>query len=154
MSRRAYGSNDINWGSFDDWSNNISSDSNVSLASSQGDMHPGRTSPFSISTIRSQTIFKGKVWAGTGGTVSMTAPYTVSATSSSFVVKNFFINASNITIVATASYPWTFNSWRTAAGGGGSQISTSATFTFGNDGNADHANYYAWFTTTHSNPYS
>lgn len=154
MSRRAYGSSNINWGSFDEWSNNISSDSNVSLASSQGDMHPNRTSPFSISTIRNQTIFKGRIWAETGGTVSMTAPYTVAATSSSFIVKNFFINASNITIVATASYPWTFNSWRSASGGGGTTISTSATFTFGNDTNADFANYYAYFTTTHSNPFA
>jgi len=152
MSRQAYGTSNINFGTFDNWANNISSDSNTKLSTSQNDMHPARSAPFSVSTIRSQTIFKGKIWAGTGGTVAVTAPYSVSATSSSIVVKNFFINQSNITIVATASYPWTFNSWRTGAGGGGSTISTSATFTFGNSSDADFANYYAYFTTTHIDP--
>ncbi len=153
MSRKAYGSSNINWGSFDEWSNNIGSDSNVSISSAKGDMYPAQTSPWSASTLRNTTIFKGKVWADTGGTVSMTAPYTVSGTSS-FTVKNVFISSYNITIVATASYPWTFHSWRTASGGGGSSISTSATFTITNGTEADHANYYAYFTTTHVNPYA
>lgn len=153
MSRKAYGSSNINWGSFDEWSNNIASDSNVSIATAKGDMYPAQTSPWSASTLRNTTIFKGKVWADTGGTVAMSAPYTVAATSS-FTCKNIFISSYNITLVATASYPWTFHSWRTASGGGGSSLSTSATWTFGNDANADYANYYAYFTTTHINPYA
>ena len=153
MSRKAYGSSNINWGSFDEWSNSVSSDSNVSIATAKNDMFPGQSAPWSAGTLRNTTIFKGNVYAETGGTVSMTAPYTVAATSS-FTCKNIFISSYNITLVATASYPWSFHSWRTASGGGGSSLSTSATWTFGNDSNADYANYYAYFTTTHINPYA
>lgn len=154
MSRKAYGTTGINWGSFDEWSNNVASDSNTSITTAVGDMFPAQTTPHAASELASKTIFKGKVWAETGGTVAMSAPYTVAATSSSFVCKNIIISSYNITLVATASYPWTFHSWRTASGGGGSSLSTSATWTFGNDTNADYANYYAYFTTTHLNPYA
>ncbi len=153
MSRKTYGTTNVNWGSFDEWSNNVSSDSNVSLATAQGDMYPAKSAPFAASTLRTASIFKGKVWADTGGTVSMTAPYTVAATTS-FTIKNVIISSYNITLVATASYPWTFRGWRTAAGGGGTQISTSNPWTIGNSSDADYANYYAYFTTTHSNPFA
>lgn len=144
----------VNFGSFDEWSNNIASDSNVALSSAMGDMYPAQSSPYSVSTLANETIFYGTVTAGTGGTVSMTAPYTVSATSS-FSVKNVIISDNNITIVATASYPYAFNSWRTAASGGGSSISTSATLTLtAASAAAANLNFYAYFTTTHTDPSS
>ena len=110
------GTSNINFGSFDDWSNNIASDSNVSLSTAMGDMYPAQSAPYQISDLYNEYIFTGNVYAGTGGTVSMTSPYTVSATTS-FTVKNV-IFSSGITLVATATYPYTFNSWRTATSGG------------------------------------
>ncbi len=154
MSRKTYGGSNINWGSFDEWSNSISSDSNTSIATAMNDMHPANTSPFSASELANSTIFKGTIRAQTGGTVALTAPYTVAATGGSIVVKNVFLNAFNITIVATATYPWTFSAWRSGSGGTGDVISTSATFTITNSSNADYANYWATFTTTHLNPYA
>jgi hypothetical protein len=154
MSRKTYGGSNINWGSFDEWSNSVSSDSNTSIATAMNDMYPANTSPFSASEIANSTIFKGVIRAQTGGTVAMTAPYTVVATSGNITVKNVFLNAYNITIVAAATYPWTFSAWRSGAGATGVEISTSATFTITNSTNADYANYYAYFTTTHLNPYA
>jgi hypothetical protein len=154
MSRKTYGGSNINWGSFDEWSNSVSSDSNTSIATAMNDMYPANTSPFSASELANSTIFKGVIRAQTGGTVALTAPYTVTATSGTITLKNVFLNAYNITIVAAATYPWTFHSWRSSTGSGGDQISTSATFTITNSSNADYANYYAYFTTTHLNPYA
>ena len=112
MSRKTYSGANINWGSFDEWSTAVSSDSNTSIATAMGNMFPANTSPFSASELANSTIFKGTIQAQTGGSVSITAPYTVAATGGSITVKNVFLNAYNITIVAAATYPWTFNSWR------------------------------------------
>lgn len=154
MSRRAYGSNNINWGSFDEWSNVTTSDTNARISQAMSDMHPVQSAPWSASTLRNTTIFKGTINRGDGGTISVTAPYTVAATTSPIVLRNVFISSFNITIVATASYPWTFHSWRSASGGGGVAISTSATFTITNNTDADFSTYWAFFTTTHSNPFA
>jgi hypothetical protein len=154
MSRKTYSGANINWGSFDEWSNSVSSDSNTSIGTAMNDMFPANSAPFSASELANSTIFKGVIRAQTGGTVAMTAPYTVAATSGNITVKNVFLNAYNITIVAAATYPWTFSAWRSGAGATGDVISTSATFTITNSSNADYANYYAYFTTTHLNPYA
>jgi len=154
MSRKTYSGANINWGSFDEWSTAVSSDSNTSIATAMGNMFPANTSPFSASELANSTIFKGTITPQTGGTVSITAPYSVAATGSSITVKNVFLNAYNITIVAAATYPWTFSAWRSASGAGGVAISTSATFTITNSAYADYSIYYAYFTTTHSNPNS
>lgn len=129
MSRKTYGGSNINWGSFDEWSNSVSSDSNTSISTAMNDMYPANTSPFSASELANSTIFKGVIRAQTGGTVALTAPYTVTATSGNITLKNVFLNAYNITIVASATYPWTFSAWRSGAGATGDVISTSATFT-------------------------
>lgn len=141
----------VSFSSFDTWSNNIASDSNVALSSAMGDMFPNQSAPYSVSTLTNESIFYGTVTAGTGGTVSMTAPYTVSATTS-FNAKNVIISDYNITIVATATYPYAFNSWRTAAGGGGSSLSTSATLTLTAASHTSVTTFYAYFTTTHVSP--
>lgn len=152
MSRKTYGASNVNWGSFDEWSTAVSSDSNTSIATAMGNMFPANTSPFSASELANSTIFKGTIQAQTGGTVSITAPYSVAATGGAITVKNVFLNAYNITIVAAATYPWTFSAWRSAAGAGGVSISTSATLTITNSANADYSIYYAYFTTTHVTP--
>jgi hypothetical protein len=154
MSRKTYTGANINWGSFDEWSTAVSSDSNTSISTAMGNMFPANTSPFSASELANSTIFKGTIQAQTGGTVSITAPYTVAATGGAITVKNVFLNAYNITLVAAATYPWTFSAWRSGAGATGVQISASSTFTITNSADADYSIYYAYFTTTHLNPYA
>ena len=51
MSRKTYSGANINWGSFDEWSTAVSSDSNTSIATAMGNMFPANTSPFSASEL-------------------------------------------------------------------------------------------------------
>jgi len=48
----------VNFGTFDTWANNISSDSNVSLETANNDFSPDRSSgPFELSDFQNQSIF-------------------------------------------------------------------------------------------------
>ena len=58
-----------------------------------------------------------------------------------------------MTGVATTSYPWVFHSWRDAASGGGTQLSTNATLTLTDVDHTSVLTFYAYFTTSHINPY-
>ena len=147
-----YGANNISFDTFRTWSNSVSVQANTSLTTAVNDFHPANAAPYQVSEFAPSTsIFYGGVIAGTGGTVSMTAPYTVGATSS-FTVKNLLISSFSVTLVANTAYPYVFNSWRTAASGGGSQISTSATLTLTSGIHTGVVNFYAYFTTTHVTP--
>jgi|TARA_R100000081_G_scaffold60688_1_gene30434 hypothetical protein len=150
MSHHTYGANNIAFSSFDIWANNVSSDTNAQLDAALSDFYPAQSAPFSANILRNTDIFYGSVTAGTGGQVSLSAPYTVSATSS-FQVKNMDLGENNPVIVATATYPYDFDSWRTADGGGGSQISTNSSLTI-TTSTTQVTNFYAYFTTTHSSP--
>lgn len=152
MAVYTYGANNISFDTFRTWSNSVSVQANTSLTTAVNDFHPANAAPYQVSEFAPNTsIFYGAVFAGTGGTVSMTAPYTVGATSS-FTVKNILISTYSITLVAGTAYPYTFHSWRTAAGGGGTQLSTSATLTLTSASFTSTVNFYAYFTTTHVTP--
>lgn len=152
MAVYTYGSNNISFDTFRTWSNSVSAQANTSLTTAVNDAYPANSAPYQVSEFAPNTsIFYGAVFAGTGGTVSMTAPYTVAATSS-FTVKNVLISTYSITLVAGTAYPYTFHSWRTAASGGGSQLSTNATLTLTSGDHTSVVNFYAYFTTTHVTP--
>jgi hypothetical protein len=138
-----YGDSNITFSSFITWSNGETSLSNVGLNEAMGDMYPEQNPV--AGNLRSITIFYGNVIAGANGTVSVSSPYTVAATSGTIQVKNVILSSYSITIVATPTYPYTFSGWRTAASGGGSLISTSATLTISTTANQTHTNYYAYF---------
>jgi hypothetical protein len=144
----------VNFGTFDTWANNISSDSNVSLETANNDFSPDRSSgPFELSDFQNQSIFYGVMHAATGGTVQVIGPYTgTSIGEGSQTIKNVLIDSSNVVLRATAEYPYTFHSWRTAADGEGDQLSTNATLTITDGDHSSVVNFYAHFTTTHSSP--
>jgi len=145
MAVYTYGSNNISFDTFRTWSNSVSAQANTSLTTAVNDFDPANTAPYQVSEFAPNTsIFYGAVFAGTGGTVSLTAPYSVGATSS--------FTAYSVTMVASATYPYTFHSWRTAASGGGSQLSTSGTLTLNSGTHTGVVNFYAYFTTTHVTP--
>lgn len=148
-----YGANNISFETFQTWSNAlITQSTNLGLADALSDFYPANSAPFQVSEIAPNTsIFYASVTAETGGTVAMSAPYTVAATTS-FVAKNLLISTYSVTLVAAANYPYTFHSWRTATGGGGTQLSTSATLTLTDADHTDVGIFYAYFTTTHINP--
>ena len=147
-----YGANNISFGTFNTWANNVSVQADTSLSSSLSDFFPAQAAPFQVSEIAPNTsIFYADIIADNGGTVSLSAPYTVADTTS-FTVKNLLISTYSVTIVATATYPYTFNSWRDATGGGGSQLSTNATLTLTDVDHTGVTAFYAYFTTTHIDP--
>ena len=152
MAVYSYGANNISFDTFRTWANDISAQANTSLSDALGDFHPTNSSPFQVSEFAPNTsIFYGGFAAGTGGTVSLTAPYAVAA-GASFSVKNFLISTYTLTAVAATAYPWAFHSWRTAASGGGTQISTSASLTLTHTDSTSVGTFYAYFTTTHVTP--
>lgn len=153
MARFTYGANNVEYQTFNSWSNALDSGNttNISASIAYSEFIPDQSGSYAASYLQNSSVFYGSLVAGTGGTVAITAPYTADA-ASSITVKNLNITNTSLTIVAATSYPWVFDSWRTAAGGGGSQISTNATLTVNDDSAADHAVYYAYFTTTHLDP--
>jgi len=147
-----YGANNISFETFQTWSNGITQSINIGLTGAVSDFYPTNAAPFQVSEIAPNTsIFYGNFVADNGGTVELSAPYTVAATTS-ITVKNLLISTYSITAVAAATYPYTFHSWRDATGGGGNQISTNTTLTLTDSDNTSVVNFYAYFTTSHIDP--
>lgn len=151
MAVYTYGASDISVGTFNTWANNVAAQANTSLSGSLSDFFPADSAPFQVSDIQSTDIFYGTITAENGGTVALSSPYTVDATTS-ITVKNFAIDTYSLTIVASATYPYTFHSWRDASGGGGSQLSTNATLTLTDTDHTSVTVFYAYFTTSHIDP--
>ena len=158
MAVQSYGTTNISFSSFDTWSNQFSSNSNISLNTLMDNLEPADTPPHQVSEIRSNAFLYGSVQAGTGGTVSVTSGYTQGA-ASSFTLENVNFNSvSSITITATATYPYTFHSFRDASGGGGNALSTTGagsttgTITLTSSTHTGVSVFYAYFTTTHVDP--
>ena len=154
MAQHNYGATNVSFSTFDTSANNISSDSNVTLTNANADFNPDRSSqPYEVSDFRNQSIFYGVMDVGTGGSCQVIGPYTgTSIGEGSQTIKNVLIDSSNVVLRATATYPYTFNSWRSAADGEGDQLSTSATLTITDGDHSSVVNFYAYFTTTHSSP--
>lgn len=147
-----YGSNNISFQTFQTWSNDVTAQANTSLASAVNDFYPTNAAPFQVSEFSPNTsIFYGVISADNGGTVALSAPYTVAATTS-FTVKNLLISTYSITAVASATYPYVFDSWRDATGGGGNQVSTNSTLTLTEIDHTGVTTFYAYFTTSHIDP--
>lgn len=151
MARFTYGANNVRYETFSSWSNALADNNNVSASTAYSEFIPDQSGSYAASFLQNSSIFYGSVIGGHGGTVSITAPYTVSATKT-ITVKNVNITNTSVALSATTSYPYVFNSWRTAASGSGDAISTNADVTLTDDTAADHDVYYAHFTTTHVDP--
>lgn len=160
MAVHTYDTTNIAWSSFDTWSNQYSSDSNVSLQTVFNNLQPGQTPPNKSvgGILRSTSFLYGSVVAGTGGTVSVTSGYTQSAASSFTLANVDFSSIASITLTATASYPYTFHSFRDASGGGGNSLgttgqgTTTGTLTLTSGVHTGVGTFYAYFTTTHVDP--
>ena len=154
MAVYTYGANNITFSSFETWSNSITQSTNIDLQTTVNDFHPTNSAPFEVSEFAPNTsIFYGTINADGGGTVALSAPYTVAATSG-FTVKNFLISTYSLTIVASGTYPFTFDSWRDQPSGGGNSLSTSATLTLTSSDHTGVTAFYAYFSSTHTDPLS
>jgi len=150
MARFTYGANNVDYQSFNSWSNaiDVSATTNISASTAYSEFHPDHSGSYAASFLQNSSIFYGSLVAGHGGNVAITAPYTVSATNT-IIVKNVNITNTSIAIEATTTYPYVFNSWRTAESGSGTAVSTNASLTLTDGTAADHDTYFAHFTTTH-----
>jgi hypothetical protein len=158
MAVASYGTTNIAFSSFDTWSNQFASDSNISLNTLMDNLEPADGAPHQVSEIRSNAFLYGSVVAETGGTVQITSGYT-QASAASFTLANVnFASIASVTIQADATYPYTFHSFRTATGGGGSSLSTTGTgtttgtITLNSGNHTGVSTFYAYFTTTHVDP--
>ena len=147
MAVYTYGTTNIAFSSFDTWSNNVSSDSNVTMNNALGDAVPSNSNPTSASEIYNNNWFYGSLEVSTGGYVDISATGYSVADSQGATIKNVNLDESNLTLTAdeTAAYPRTFVRWR-AGGSGGSQISTNATLTLTAADQTSTTVFYAEFT--------
>jgi len=148
MAVQTYGANNISFSSFDTWSNNVASDSNVTMNNALADAVPANSNPTAASEIRNNNWFYGTLQVSTGGYVDISAggSYSVSD-SQGATLKNVNLDENNLSLVAdeAAAYPRTFVRWR-AGGSGGSTISTNTTLTLTSGDETSTTVFYAEFT--------
>ena len=158
MAVYSYGASDsIAWSTFDTWSTQFSSDSNVSLNTVMDNLEPADSAPHQASELRDNNILYGNVYAdGATGTVAVTTGYSQGATTS-FALKNVNFNSvSSVVITATATYPVYLEGFYTATNGGGTLLqdynepTTSGTLTLTDSTHTGVTNIYAYFVDAHA----
>ena len=147
MAVYTYTSTNIDFSTFDVWSNaGFTNDTNITLSTVLTDAYPAAAAPYSVSEIYNRSWFYGSVASTGNGTVEVTYPYTAAASTGTIVVKNVDYSVySYVRLVATGTYPFNFSEWRTASGGGGTQISTSATLDLTSADYTSQQTFYAYF---------
>ena len=147
MAVHTYGTTNIAFSSFDTWSNNVSSDSNVTMNDALGDAVPSNSNPTSASEIYNNNWFYGTLQVSTGGYVDISATGYSVADSQGATLKNVNLDESNLTLTAdeTAAYPRTFVRWR-AGGASGTEIQTNEVLTLTSATQTSTTIFYAEFT--------
>ena len=147
MAVHTYGTTNIAFSSFDTWSNNVSSDANVTMNDALGDAVPSNSNPTSASEIYNNNWFYGTLQVSTGGYVDISATGYSVADSQGATLKNVNLDESNLTLTAdeTAAYPRTFVRWR-AGGASGTEIQTNEVLTLTSADQTSTTVFYAEFT--------
>jgi len=135
----------ISFSAMKTWSPSYSSNSNISLQTLLENMYPDDTAPYSLSTIRGSSIRYGQISAGVGGLIAVTYPYSSGQSAEHTITPVSSAGYGSVTLAAYPTYPATFHSWRTAANGGGSSISTSQTLSLDFNQYTTQAGFYAHF---------
>ena len=143
-----YTTTNIDFSTFDTWSNQgYTNDTDINLSDVLSDSFPAASNPASVSEIYNRSWFYGNVIATANGTVSVTTPYSSGTSTGTIVIKNVDYSVySSIVLTAAGTYPYNFSEWRTASGGGGTQISTNANLTLTVSDYTSQLNFYAYFT--------
>ena len=158
MAVYSYGSGDsVSFSTFDAWSNQFSSNSNISLNTLMDNLEPADSAPHQVSELRGNSFLYGNVYAsGATGNVAVTSGYTQGATTS-FALRNVNFNSvSSVVITATATYPVYLEGFYSAANGGGDLLenydepTTSGTLTLTDSTHTGRQNIYAYFVDAHA----
>jgi len=143
-----YSTSDINFSTFDTWSNaGFSDDTDITLSTVLTDAYPAHSASYGVGEIYNRSWFYGNVHAVANGTVQVTAPYTSATSTGTLAIKNVDYSIfTTITLTAAGTYPYNFSEWRTSSGGGGTQISTSANLNITVSDYTSQVDFYAYFT--------
>jgi len=148
MAVHTYGTTNISFSSFDTWSNNVSSDANVTMNDALGDAVPSNSNPTAASEIYNNNWFHGQIQVSSGGYVDVSATgYSLADQEGTVTLKNVNLDESNLTLTAdeTAAYPRTFVRWR-RENSSGAEISTNTTLTLTSGDETSTSVFYAEFT--------
>lgn len=148
MAVYTYTTTNIDFSSFDVWSNaGFTDDTNINLNSVLSDAYPeAGIIDVNVSDIYNRSWFYGNVVSTGNGTVQITYPYSSATSTGTIEIKNVDYSVySYIRLAAVGTYPYNFSEWRTASGGGGTQISTSANLDLTVSDYTSQVNFYAYF---------
>lgn len=151
MAVYTYGITDINFSTFDVWSNaGFTDDTNITLSTVLTDAIPIASGSYGVGEIYNRSWFYGNVISTGNGTVQVTYPYTsdtYTSVSGSLQISNVDYSVFGyVRLTAVGTYPSVFTEWRTAAGGGGTQISTNANLDLTEVDYTSQVDFYAYFT--------
>lgn len=158
MAVYTYGASDsIAWSTFDAWSNQYSSNSNISIDTVMNNLEPADSAPHQASELRGNSFLYGTVHcSGASGNIQVTSGYSTGTSTTSITLANVNFNSvSSVTITATATYPVYLEGFYTAANGGGTLLvnydepTVSGTITL-TSSTFNHTNIYAYFVNAHS----
>lgn len=147
MAVYTYTTTDINFSTFDVWSNaGFTDNTDITLSTVLTDAYPAASNPSGVSEIYNRSWFYGNAVSDGNGTVQVIQPYTSATTTGTLQIKNVDYSVySFIRLTAVGTYPFNFSEWRTASGGGGTQISTSANLDLTVSDYTSQVNFYAYF---------
>jgi len=147
MAVYTYSTTNVDFSSFDIWSNTgFTDDTDITLSTVLSDAYPAATNPSSVSEIYNRSWFYGNVISTGNGTVQITYPYTSTTSTGTLQIKNVDYSVyAYVRLSAVGTYPYNFSEWRTASGGGGSQISTNANLDLTVSDYTAQVDFYAYF---------
>ena len=159
MAVYSYGASDsIAWSTFDAWSVEYSSNSNISIETVMSSLEPVDSAPHQASELRDNNILYGTIHcSGASGNVQVTSGYSSGTSSTTLDLKNVNFNSiSSVVITATATYPVYLEGFYSAANGGGTLLqnydepTTSGTITLTASTFTSYQNIYAYFVDAHA----
>lgn len=148
MAVYTYSNSDIDFSTFDIWSNaGYTNDTDINLGAIGTNIFPTLSiTDVSVSDFYNRSLFYGNVISTGNGTVQVTQPYSSATSPDTLQILNVDYSVySFIRLTAVATYPYTFSEWRTDALGGGTQISTSANLDLTSTDQVSTLNFYAYF---------
>ena len=157
MAVYSYGTTNLSWSSTDNWANEISGNSNISVSGSSSSWAddivtlPGPNNVKVSEELKSQKLFYGNVIATSNGTVRVSSPYTTSYSGATIAVKNVNLTEhTDVRLQASPTYPYVFTKWSSNSGGSDS-LSTSNPLVLGESDETSTVNFYAIFGNPSSN---
>ena len=138
----------VSMATIDAWHNDFSSNSNLSMDDIFTTLEPADAQPHSLSELRGNDFLYGTIRPETGGNIAVTSGYALAGQTTNHTLKN----------VNFGSLASTFHSFRSAATGGGTALSTTGTgtttgtITLTAAVHKSATNIYAHFTSAHTDP--